>query len=519
MKTCILTVIKNEQEYLNEWIKYHLDLGIDHIFIFEDIDSDSHREITDKYEDKVSLNSVLSILDGETQSLVRKYKENKSGNPQPLYIKNGLICLKDLDVYDWCFVIDNDEFITLENSDDKINDILTLFGVYDAVILQHKTYGANGLVHKPDYSKCGVVDAFDKEMTGYVPASTMMVLTKTCYNLKTYKSEYFKYIHQPSDACNFCKTNFKRERLIPVYDKIYIRHYITKSWEEYIWKRKDRGYFVGGVKNLNCFFVINPDMNYLKQELIAEIKKEILIILPYKQRGSQGNELRLALNGWKKFCQFKYHFVVIGEFDEKLKQEFPWVEFFYCPTIEKVEGQYTPNLDSQHKMKVMMRKYCMLYDGFIWMNDDFYAIKPFNLEDITTPHFHSTSFEGCKSSPTYFWRHTKWKTRQLLDKENLPHINYSIHYPYYFEFKKLNMIWDKFNMLNESYVLEDVYFNYFPHEEPVLDSTIRLGIWSKDIFNRDFQNAVLDPNIKFVCNSVEGWSKELEDELEKIVKN
>ena len=61
--SCILTVIKNEQEYLDEWIKYHLDLGIDHIFIFEDIDSDSHKEICDKYGVKVSLDSILSILD------------------------------------------------------------------------------------------------------------------------------------------------------------------------------------------------------------------------------------------------------------------------------------------------------------------------------------------------------------------------------------------------------------------------------------------------------------------------
>ena len=72
-------------------------------------------------------------------------------------------------------------------------------------------------------------------------------------------------------------------------------------------------------------------------------------------------------------------------------------------------------------------------------------------------------------------------------------------------------------MLNESYVLEDVYFNYFPHEEPVLDSKIRLGIWSKSIFKNDFQKAIENPGIKFVCNSVDGWSKELEDELWKIV--
>ena len=63
VRACILTVVKNEQEYLDEWIKYHLDLGVSHIFIFEDFGSDSHKEICDKYGDKVSLNGVETILD------------------------------------------------------------------------------------------------------------------------------------------------------------------------------------------------------------------------------------------------------------------------------------------------------------------------------------------------------------------------------------------------------------------------------------------------------------------------
>jgi hypothetical protein len=73
-------------------------------------------------------------------------------------------------------------------------------------------------------------------------------------------------------------------------------------------------------------------------------------------------------------------------------------------------------------------------------------------------------------------------------------------------------------MRNESYVLEDIYFNYFEHKVPILDSTIRLGVWNKDIFKNEFQKAVDNPNIKFICNSVEGWSKELENDLEIIIK-
>jgi len=244
----------------------------------------------------------------------------------------------------------------------------------------------------------------------------------------------------------------------------------------------------------------------------------ILVILPYKQNGSQGNEIRLVLNGWKKFCQFKYHFIVIGEFNKQLKNEFPWVEFIECKSIDKKENQYNPHLDIQNKFKIVEEKYSNIYDGFIYTCDDYYPIKLFELKDITRIYCHSFNFTGCEKCPTSYWRHDKWKTKQLLDKENLPHINYTTHYPYYMEFKKLKEIRDRFNMLNESYVFDDVYFNYFDHEEPILDTEIRLGIWNKEIFDTEFRNAVNNPNIKFVCNSVEGWSIELENELEKIIK-
>ena len=251
---------------------------------------------------------------------------------------------------------------------------------------------------------------------------------------------------------------------------------------------------------------------------MTEIKKDnVLVVMPYIQSISQGNEIKLSLNGWKKFCQFPYYFIVIGEFDKQLKKEFTWVKFINCPTKNKKEGQYNPHLDMQNKFKVIQELYNKEYDGFIYVTDDEYPIKPFNLEDITTIHYFLSDFTGNKNSPTHFWSHDKWKTRQLLDKENLPHINYTTHYPCYFEFNKLNEIWKKYNMLEESYVFDDVYFNYFKHDIPIPVSTIRFGIWDYFTYKKGFQKAVQNPDIKFICNSVDGWSKELENSLERII--
>ena len=515
-KSCILTVIKNEQEYLDEWIKYHLDLSIDHIFIFEDIDSDSHKEICDKYGVKVSLDSILSILDENQRKELKEVKELNKYSVQHTYFRNGLNYLKKEYKYEWCFVIDNDEFITFEDKDSKLEDILSLYDDYDASIMQWECYGANGHINKPYYKDKGVVNTYTEKVNESVITKNSV---KTCYNLRTYRQEYFWNVHQPSDRSNFCRTDFSKDRLRQIYNTIYLRHYITKSWEEYVWKRKVRGFVWGRERGYDFFFKYNQDMLPIKDYLINQINDDMLVVMPYVQGKSQGNEIRISLNGWRKFCQFKYRFVVIGEFDESLKKEFTWVKFIDCPRKEWKEGQYNPHLDIQNKFKAIERLYAQEYDGFIYMTDDEYAVKPFDLSDITRIYYHNTTFIGNEKAPKSYWNYDKWKTRQLLDREGLPHINYTTHYPCYFEFKKMEEIRKKYNLLEESYVFDDVYFNYFKHEEPILDNTIRLGVWNKDIFKNEFQKAVDNPNIKFMCNSVEGWSEELENNLEIITKN
>lgn len=49
IRTAIVTMVKNEHLYLKEWIDYHLNLGIDAIYIVEDCGSVSHKLITDEY--------------------------------------------------------------------------------------------------------------------------------------------------------------------------------------------------------------------------------------------------------------------------------------------------------------------------------------------------------------------------------------------------------------------------------------------------------------------------------------
>ena len=57
MKTCICAIIKDEQDYIEEWLDYHLGLGFNHIYLYEDYYSTSHKNIVDRY-DNVSLSNL-----------------------------------------------------------------------------------------------------------------------------------------------------------------------------------------------------------------------------------------------------------------------------------------------------------------------------------------------------------------------------------------------------------------------------------------------------------------------------
>lgn len=154
MKSCIFTIIKNEQEYLKEWIDYHLNLGINYIFILEDFDSTSHKEITDKYSNVKLVRAEEFLTEEQLRNAVRL---KKISAPQTFYLRLALNHIKKRHSYiDWVFIIDNDEFLTLEEGK-TLQDIFVEFQSYDAFIMHWECYGANNLVFKPDYSKKGVV--------------------------------------------------------------------------------------------------------------------------------------------------------------------------------------------------------------------------------------------------------------------------------------------------------------------------------------------------------------------------
>ena len=273
VKTCIHTVIKDElDEYLTSWLNHHSPM-VDHIFIYEDIDSHSHKHITDLYPN-VTLWSVFDIYETEEKKQWLRTHREKRGCNQTYYILEGVSKIQALGIYDWCFTLDIDEFITLQEPYKAISDVLEEFQQYDFIVLQWMNFGANGHVYKPDYGDRDYREFYTKRANDSNADETFAINTKVCWNLRKVTRGHLCGLH--CGAGNYVKTNFKRNRRITCYDKMYLKHYVTRSWEEYLWKIYKRGmHCFNRHRKIKDFFEINPDMQDKYDELIF-IKNNIL---------------------------------------------------------------------------------------------------------------------------------------------------------------------------------------------------------------------------------------------------
>lgn len=251
MNVAIFTVIKNERDYLNDFLKYHTEMGL-HIFVFEDLFSVSNRDICDRYPD-VELHSVTELYEEEEIPQLTEDRKNKVP-PQTDYINRGLRYVHSLGRYDWLWLIDIDEYIT---STEPISSVLSRFQDRDAVLVYWKNYGCSGHLYKPVYDK--PIWEIYTEPCGYELYSDYKYykITKFCVNLRRWKPEHKYWIHNAPR--NWVKADGTYKRTEPVYEPLYLRHYITKSLEEYCWKVYVRGTFHTGHRQLRSLYEMCPE--------------------------------------------------------------------------------------------------------------------------------------------------------------------------------------------------------------------------------------------------------------------
>lgn len=137
MKTALVCIAKNEDEYILEWINYHQKLGFDKIFIYEnDWRCDLNSDIITKIP-----------LDGKQQQVIA-YNHFIS----QFYKK-----------YDWAAFLDVDEFLVLKKHT-NIRDFINEYSEFPAIGINWAIFGNNN--HTSITDNYSVIQRFTKRQNG-----------------------------------------------------------------------------------------------------------------------------------------------------------------------------------------------------------------------------------------------------------------------------------------------------------------------------------------------------------------
>ena len=253
MKISICSPIKNEQSYLDEWIKFHLSIGFDDIYFLEDYGSDPHNEICDKYKE-VHIIKVEDI----TPKIPFKNRQILLFN---YFIENYY------DKTDWVAFLDIDEFVMLDECND-IHDFLDEYKDEYGLYLYWKIYNANGRVERPPLDM-SVFDAYTQCHEGLKKDRKWR--HKSFVNIKKCHKDN-NLMYSPHEIKNGVNTMHLKTAMVHCFHKAHINHYFTKSWEEWINKLITRGALYPGNRKLDDFFECNPDMLPMREELYKKYK-------------------------------------------------------------------------------------------------------------------------------------------------------------------------------------------------------------------------------------------------------
>ena len=231
----IAIICKGEYKYLREFIEYHLNLGFDRIIIADNNDIDG-----EKYDE------LLADYIKDLKVVILDFR-GKQGQ-QKLFYNN----LKNLGIdYEWCAFIDTDEFITFSEIGKKIfgNNIKNFLHSRDyvkAYKLNWLLYGDNGNIF---YEDKPVIERFPEPLDKRVTFHYKFAENSHCKSILRCDvpvhftdnphginkcNDYFTPKGTPVEGGAF---NFNLE-----YDILYVRHYYTKSLEEWCKNKLGRSY-------------------------------------------------------------------------------------------------------------------------------------------------------------------------------------------------------------------------------------------------------------------------------------
>jgi len=238
----ISTYVREDNDYLDEWVRYHLAIGFEHIVMYD------HRSII----------PVKNIWDGKV-SVIRIERPSLF---KPEYLNQTT--LKSHPAY-WMAMVDVDEFIVLLQHND-IKKLLEDYEEFGSLGLPWTTFGSSGHETKPEGRVTDMYVWREPDERMWIKS---IINTQYCIGIfDPHKGEYTR------TAVNEAKVPFRG----PVTDSpnqiCRVNHYFTKSHEEWIKKvARGTGNPSTPPRPLSWFEAINEKCTIYDDNIIKYCKK------------------------------------------------------------------------------------------------------------------------------------------------------------------------------------------------------------------------------------------------------
>ena len=271
VKTLLCCIIKQENRYIREFIEYYAGIGVTHIAVYDNNDPDGEHveDVIGDYIDK----GFVNVIDCRGKKNYQMCAYNEA------YMKYG----KE---YDWLLYFDCDEFFWSKYG--KIDEFLSLnmFRNFDAILINWRVYTDNNELL---YREGNVVDRFPTHMNDdtccgrYDFPENCHVKTMIRGGLNDIT--FGIHPHSTINDIRCCNTNGVPVRNYPftkyVHDNAYLKHYSTKTAEEYAQKLK-RGFCDVAKPNYEPLLVRNFfHINEITPKKIEVFKRELGVDVSY----------------------------------------------------------------------------------------------------------------------------------------------------------------------------------------------------------------------------------------------
>ena len=271
IKTALCVIAKKENKYIKEFIDHYKNLGFNTVFLYDnnDIEGENFDIILKEYIKKkfVKIINFRGLIRPQQLAYNQCYNNNKYN-------------------YNWIAFYDVDEFLFFHKYK-KINDFLSLskFKNCSSLLINWKYYGDNNnIFYKPKPLKERFIKPFyfskNYENIYYYAAAKSIV--RGGLNITW---EHFPHFLKDQNICTPNGTTIINPLSPPNYTIAFIKHYATKSTEEYAEKllkgavysnnTLNKTYWVNMIKNY--YFIFNKS----NKDKIKLFEKKLNIKINY----------------------------------------------------------------------------------------------------------------------------------------------------------------------------------------------------------------------------------------------